>query len=711
MDSDDSIIYFGSWKYNSFKGELSRIYPVGSDEECVFILPESQQLILAFLIKNPQRLISKRELLSIISSASELNERYLFRQISSLRSKLGDNGKRSQYIITVRKRGFRFVGTVTCFNDILPKTYNISDVVESKIGRGLFFLFFLIVFGLVFLIFLYDYQKDIPQTNSHNLSSMPGIELYPSVSSDGKYVAYTGYVESEDRHSIFIQDIETKSITLLKSEVGSQLYGPAWFERDSSILYQKIEPTKGCEIRKIQLNPLKSGVIYDSLITFCGKYSYASHLQVTSDSRYMFYSSKDSREEKISIIKYSFENNTKQKMTSPPSSGVGDYSAAISSDGKQLAFLRDATKTHAQLWLMNLSDGRTDLLYESPEFYPVTVNWTRSDTGLLLSNQLNEINVFDLKSRKFATVAFTDQPVIQVAQLGADNFIFSGGYFWKSNFWKQNNFLVNSSTSRVRALDVENVATILKLNHIPSKPSAVLSERSGRLSLWFYYPDGRQIEFDKLAVKNHYAQGVFSPDGTKLFLLNGNQFWLIEDENRLQKFDIPQAPSQSFSWSSDGRFIFYIGSVLGQEQVFQLDIRSGASKQFSRKIRYYEEVFDGSYAVQLRHDSSFLEVLKRGKVLFSLPLIEQRFSRQKNYVLRKNGIYFYRKMDSGRYSISRFNVHLGKVEDTGVSQKIGGRGIDVSLDEQFIFTDDGMKGDIDIRTVEGIKIQTLSLND
>ena len=69
--------------------------------------------VLAALVEQPGRLISKEELLQKVWADTFVEESNLTYNVFALRKALGDTADNGQYIQTVAKRGYRFIATVT----------------------------------------------------------------------------------------------------------------------------------------------------------------------------------------------------------------------------------------------------------------------------------------------------------------------------------------------------------------------------------------------------------------------------------------------------------------------------------------------------------------------------------------------------------------------------------------------------------------------
>ncbi len=98
---------------------------------------------LLFLLHNPQRLISKEELLNTVWDDAAVTEGSLTRCISLLRSRLGDDIRQPRYIATVATVGYRFVCKVEVSEDdsgnagAAGKPDRLEPVADKALGKDL----------------------------------------------------------------------------------------------------------------------------------------------------------------------------------------------------------------------------------------------------------------------------------------------------------------------------------------------------------------------------------------------------------------------------------------------------------------------------------------------------------------------------------------------------------------------------------------------
>ena len=102
----ESVTYrFGSFELDLAKAELRAEGVVLPLERQVFAL-------LAFLVENRERLVSKDEIIEKVWDGRVVSDSAVSSRIKSARQALGDDGQAQRYIRTTHRRGFRFVADV-----------------------------------------------------------------------------------------------------------------------------------------------------------------------------------------------------------------------------------------------------------------------------------------------------------------------------------------------------------------------------------------------------------------------------------------------------------------------------------------------------------------------------------------------------------------------------------------------------------------------
>ncbi|HWP89174.1 MAG TPA: winged helix-turn-helix domain-containing protein, partial [Burkholderiales bacterium] len=68
--------------------------------------------MLVYLIENRDRVVSKDDLIASVWSGRIVSDSTLDSRINAVRKAMGDSGERQQYVRTIARKGFRFVGDI-----------------------------------------------------------------------------------------------------------------------------------------------------------------------------------------------------------------------------------------------------------------------------------------------------------------------------------------------------------------------------------------------------------------------------------------------------------------------------------------------------------------------------------------------------------------------------------------------------------------------
>jgi DNA-binding winged helix-turn-helix (wHTH) protein len=85
---------------------------LSSADSPVFLTPKAFD-VLTFLVQNPNRLVTKEELLQAVWGDTFVEEGNLTQYISHLRKALGDNSDDARLIVTITRKGYQFTADVT----------------------------------------------------------------------------------------------------------------------------------------------------------------------------------------------------------------------------------------------------------------------------------------------------------------------------------------------------------------------------------------------------------------------------------------------------------------------------------------------------------------------------------------------------------------------------------------------------------------------
>src|SRR5262245_14613112 len=102
---DSHILSFGPYQLDMEKVRL------WCDTQPVRLTPKAFQ-VLCYVVERPGQLVTKEELFRVLWADTVVSDAALTTCIQEIRKALQDNAKSPQYLETVHRRGFRFIGQV-----------------------------------------------------------------------------------------------------------------------------------------------------------------------------------------------------------------------------------------------------------------------------------------------------------------------------------------------------------------------------------------------------------------------------------------------------------------------------------------------------------------------------------------------------------------------------------------------------------------------
>jgi Tol biopolymer transport system component/DNA-binding winged helix-turn-helix (wHTH) protein len=286
MDDKTPIYQFDNVQVEPESFRLSRA------DAPVQIEPKAFQVLL-FLIENRGRLIEKRELLDAVWKETFVTENALTREIAQLRKALGETAREAKYIETVPTKGYRFIADVKIKNGRksveetkaeklaaiekdanpdgsanLPSAPNVAVVREQAAKRTGYLkspvtlvligaLALLAVGGVLLWRFLRQPAWEMRSVRRMaQLTTWPGLDIYPSLSPDGNSLAYSS--NHEGNFEIYVKPLASGGHEIRVTSDGQQNSEPAWSPDGQYIAYHSrnhggiwIVPSLGGSARRL----------------------------------------------------------------------------------------------------------------------------------------------------------------------------------------------------------------------------------------------------------------------------------------------------------------------------------------------------------------------------------------------------------------------------------------------------------------------------
>jgi eukaryotic-like serine/threonine-protein kinase len=552
------------------------------------------------------------------------------------------------------------------------------------------------------------------------LTTYPGFEINPALSSDGKQVAFTWNGTKQDNFDIYLKLVGSNSPHLQLTKNPAEDFSPAWSPNGSIIAFLRrldsdrnelllISPLGGLE-RK-----LAETVIVDDRNT-----RRRPALAWSPDGRWLAVSHREDGDLGEALFLVSAQTGAKRRLTRLPVTSVGDFAPTFSPDGRTLLFSRfSGTGANEQMHLLSLSadfepvgearrlktderfvrspvwtlDGRHVLYLAAPDAGPheqtelrmiAASGSGRSERVLLLEGEINEMS------------------------LGRHLVYTQGGA--EIDIWRAEVPPPGGQTSHTQLLISSTRVDELPRYSPDGKKIAFSSTRSGAQEIWIADADGSNpAPLTSFGGPMNGPTG-WSPDSQRVV-------FHARPEGQADIFTIPAAggapkrltinPSDDVgpSYSRDGRWIYFGSSRSGQMEIWKMPAEGGdAVRLTSTSGRLPIESHDGRTLYFRHHNPE--------KGIWKMPVEggeAAQVTGPVNYFafdVGREGIFYSPAPDSSQKgSLRFFSFATGKSRTVVVTDRPIDGWISLSPDQRFLLFAQRSRIDYDLMLIENFVVR------
>ena len=459
------------------------------------------------------------------------------------------------------------------------------------------------------------------------LTTLPGVQRYPSFSPDGEHVAFTWNGPRQDNPDIYVQQIGSGQPLRLTSDSAND-FSPVWSPDGRWIAFLRtrsdarsgelrlVAPLGGPE-RKLREIHLRGGLdITPPHLAWCPDGSCV----VTSDSV--------GEGDPDALFAISLETAERRQLTHPKPPARGDTHPAVSPDGKWLVFRRMAGLFVGELYKLPLGRGMTAA--GEPQRLTLAVMdaehpaWMPDSKEILFSARSGLWRLSISGESSPARLPFVGEyglmPAVSRPPRGRPRLVYVRSFI-DANIWR-----VETSTPGATAPTPPTLAiSSTRLEGMPQfspdgRRVAFTSDRSGNWEIWLADPDGSNaVQLTSMgAVASGYPH--WSPDGQEIvFHSNVDGQWEV--------YSVPAAggkprnltahPAQDAlpSFSRDGKWVYFSSARTGEQHqsIWKIPASGGDAVQMTKRASYAPQESPDGESVY------FVEAIDRPSTLWRLP--------------------------------------------------------------------------------------------
>ncbi len=565
--------------------------------------------VLAVLVEQPGRVVSKDELLQKVWPDTFVEESNLAYNVFALRKALGDTAGGARYIETFPKRGYRFTAPVTPADGgngqgpapaMAPETIAVAvaplDAGSDKVRTAPPFSWPRTRRVVVVAVLLaassfagaqwWRARRITEPAAAVPLTSLPGAVRAPSLSPDGNYVVFAWNGPKQDNFDLYVQQVGAGPPLRLTTDSAND-GSPSWSPDGKTIAFLRRTPEgPGSEVRLIAplggpergLTAIRPGMpIYRPLsLTWCPDASCV----VATDS--------PGPGQPDALFAIAIDSGRRRQLTFPQGL-VADLDPAVSPDGRALIFRRDTTPFSGRLFRLPLNSATVpagDPVALTPTLSAGKAAWLPNSREILFDSRGALWRLDAYAGGAASRLPFVGQdgvsPIVSRTSDGRQRLVYVRS-FVDGNLWR-----VDVVPPGAEARPVPAIAST-RGDFTPSvspdgRRIAFLSNRSGDSQIWASDVDGRNaVQLTTMQFSSSPGFPQWSPDG-KTVVFHGDPHGRPDvivvpaagGEPRVLTASLPNGGYPRFS--RDGHWI-YFAVVDGEARVWKMPARGGDAVQ------------------------------------------------------------------------------------------------------------------------------------
>lgn len=597
--------------------------------------------VLNYLSQHYPRVVSREELINSVWLGNEyVGEKALTNAVWHLRQALKTED--SQEIIeTIRKTGYRLC--------VKPQKINHEDD-EASVSVPSYKKYWLmaaasliVLCGLSLVWWRSTLAHVAVQLPPENITTDPGLELFPAPSPDGHFLVYkwTGPSGNKDLFLLKLNK-ENATATNLTDDIANE--GRAVWSRDSQYLYfrRQIKESRICEVIQLRMQDKQEKVLGHCPLSGGDLH----HLDISVDDSTLAYLGVDEQNENRGIYFVDPKQDVPQaKLFSCPEKECNyrEQEVAFSPDGKFMAVSRRESIFSENIYLTNLTSGESrQLTFDEDDI--VGMSWLPNGKELIYA-----VQTADTRSGYRLNIN-----TMQRSALNLDGFSYPA--FVRSKNWLYYQYRKEQYQITSLAIDSSGTSSPFPLiqsdyNHkYPDYSSAkdkiaYVSNESGSQEIWIADATGRHRQ--KLTnMTRPVRYPSWSHDGSHIAFLAPNEdkktdsIYIVDvDSRQISKIPSPFKRHNRPSWSIDDLSIMTSVYTQKHNDIYEFRLDGTMIQRLSHNGGRYAIAQENGAILYSRNNGELWQIestLHTARLLVNKKLFASRYS----WTYRNGQVYF-----------------------------------------------------------------------
>ncbi|MEE4245719.1 MAG: winged helix-turn-helix domain-containing protein [Kangiellaceae bacterium] len=689
-DNDKSIIKppsSGPSKFNVAN------YIVDFNEKLV-ITPSGEQRnitpnlykLLELLLSNSESYFSSEDIHNAVYGQQYKDESSLRKLIASARKLFDDNGRDMAFIETKTGYGYRMAAVVSVVSSDERATNQLKPG-RTQTNRNLWLSLIIISTMLLFMIYLQWFRDNtltVLNQKTTRLTHLEGIELYPSLSADGRWLLFNYTSAEKDQWQIYVRDMLNGDLIPLSEPVNYDRM-PRWSGEADQIIFSRISAGGRCMFMTGYFNAETLAIDNVKDLVPCSESSETAQGEFWPDGTGMYYNKATSANAPFIIYAHSFSSDDSWSIASPPPTGKGDYYFKLSNDGSQLAVLRNKNWTQTELWIYNTETWETSKV-DTIDGILNSVDWSLEDRSIFYRDEANQIIEYNLQQERRVVAFRPNEPFLTPSQLPNGHFIVSYGSYFKTGLLKLS--LADQTSQRVVSSSYRDRLPAISGD---GKQLAWISNRTGVFQIWYKGAKGVPRQLTTLKNNLKFSALSFNADNSKLGGTAGGRWFVYDLSAKTIEWSKGENYYTNFQWRKQSNLAYV--ATKHMEDWVQIELNTDT--KITREVELPADVFialestHSDYVFLASFDKSGfwrLNTKTNEMVFFVTP---EPINSSMRWIDNKQGLYF-----TIEQQLYRLAHDADQISPTGIN--VSGNYFTMTADAESVISQVPLKGELDL---------------
>lgn len=624
--------------------KLRRIYrfgPFGLDATAKVLLRDGEPVhaprkaveTLLALVENNGRVVTKDELMEKLWPHRVVNEANLAQNIAVVRRVMGIEQGGPGFIETFPGTGYRIVGPITVADEAMEgpdarpapvagaeTTARQGAVAEPLAGKRWVPWVYggaaVIVVSLAPLWFM-QRRAAPPEMHRVPVTRLAGKEYQPSLSPDGRSVAFVWERDESTKGGIWVATGEATSPHRVSSDDGAAYSSPAWSPDGRSLAFLRFQQGQGALV----VAPVAGGAARSIAGVYRSRYGIAHrHLDWSPDGRTLALDDRQADGQALGIFLVDIETGERKRLTQPEDIIIGDIDPRFSPDGRTVSFIRAFHRARDELFTVAVGGGLPRQITSDARLVSGQ-DWMPDGSALVFgSNRSGEFRLWKASPSggvPRGTPVYGDFPMQLSLSRGTRSLVYSVLQD-DLNIWRLDLQTAGDAGARWTRLIASSGQDASPQYSPDGGRISFRSDRSGEEQIWVangdgsnpvqvtqgslrpsvprWSPDGRALVFNDAATRKYHiarvSEGgvwsvqsfgleavhpVFSPDGRWIYGGTMTSIVRIPAAGGAAS-EIVNMMGISLGVSGDGRHIYFVREPSGTA-LWRVDVQSGRAEK------------------------------------------------------------------------------------------------------------------------------------